>query len=211
MFKLMKYIMIFICLYTFHTVFETYLINKQLDDFKNMAVYDYSEGNINYYIVESNVSSNNTGDILLSRKSGNPNLLLRDMISFYVGGHAAVIINEEETIEVFGNLQSENLVRIYENDWLDTETEVIGMKVEGNYEFNFTKYLNQTYNWFPFYDNPNKRYCTDLVSKIYSEAGINVNYDLGIVTVNDIIISKNTSIYLYKEIVKDEINIYYKG
>ncbi|QVK21241.1 hypothetical protein KHQ82_02620 [Mycoplasmatota bacterium] len=209
--KLIKVLLILLCVYILHTMVETFLINKELLEFKEKAVYQETIDDVNYYKIESNITLNNYGDVLLSRKSGNPNLFLRDMISFFVGGHAAVILEDNKTVEIFGNLDNDNIVKIYDNDWLENEIEVIGLRIDNEAKLNYEKYIDQTYNWFPFYDNPNKRYCTDLITKIYKGVNIDLNYDYGIVTVNDIIISNKTELYLYKEVNNNEVNIYYKG
>ena len=78
-------------------------------------------------------------DILLNRKSGYRNLFIRDIISFFTGGHSALVIDEAgfETIEVFGYSDQFDYVKVYENDWIQNELEVIGVRtkaVELDYE-----------------------------------------------------------------------------
>ena len=172
--KVIKIILLVLLIYILHTVVETFIINKELNTFKQSAVYQYTVDSINYYKVDSEgglgMPVSNSGDVLVSRKSGNPNLIIRDLISFFTGGHAALVLEDNKTIEIFGNLDQGNVVNIYENDWLETEREVIGMKVNNSQVLDYSLYIEQTYNWFPFYDNPAKRYCTDLITKIYDSS-----------------------------------------
>jgi len=204
--KYIKIILLIIIIYSAHTLIESIIIENQIYTFKQKAVYEKTINGVNYYKVSGD-DSISPGDSFVSRKSGNDNMIIADIISFYVGGHAAFLVDENTTIEIYGNLDSDNIVMYQDNDWIETEIEVVGLKIDSEV-LAHEKYLGQTYNWFPFYDNPNKRYCTDLLNKIYTQ---NINYDFGITTVNDIIISRRTKIILYKETIYDEINIYYMG
>ena len=59
----------------------------------------------------------------------------------------------------------------------------------------------------------NRYYCTDLISRAYKTADINVNYDYLTTTGNDMIVSDNTYlIFCRQRVVKNKIeeyNIYY--
>lgn len=202
--KYLNIILLLIILYSTHTLVETIRIEKMLSDFKenaNVEVYDLSE-DIDF-IFEQN-------DILLNRKSGHDNLILRDIITFYTGGHAALVTDEAgtKTIEVFGYKGYDTFVNEYDNDWITYEAEVIGLRTKP-VTLDFTLFIGRGYDWFPYLPNKQK-YCTELITDTYSMVGINLDYDYGIATVNDIILSSKTELYLYKEIKDGKVYIYWE-
>lgn len=75
---------------------------------------------------------------------------------------------------------------------------------------------NALYNYMFFLDYYNKYYCTDLISRTYSNAvnsnnkKININDDGFITSINDIVLSEDSYIFFYWEVVKENnINMYY--
>ncbi len=202
--KVIRYLALFLVLYSLMAWFESIKIEMMLQDFKenaNVIVYDLDDE------IDFTFSQN---DILLSRKSGHSNLLFRDIISFYVGGHAGLVIDEsgEKTIEVYGYDGLDNTVHIEENDWINTAIEVIGLRTV-EVELDYTLFIGQNYDWIPFFPNNNK-YCTELITATYKNTGLQLDYDRGIVTVNDMVLSKDVELFLYKEIKDNKIFIYWE-
>lgn len=193
-----------IIVYSLHTLIENIRIERMLAEFKETA-------NVVVYALDEDIEFTFTqNDILLNRQSGHDILIIRDIITFYTGGHSALVINEDgtETIEVFGYQGYDDTVRVYENDWITYESEVIGVRTRP-ITLDYELYLGRKYDWFPYLPNKQK-YCTELISDTYQVAGVNLDYDYGIVTVNDIILSGNTELYLYKEIVDGFVYIYWE-
>jgi len=202
--KILNLILLFIVLYSTHTFVETMVIEKQIADFKktaNVTVYAIGE-EIDYSFLQN--------DILLNRKSGHPNLIIRDIITFFTGGHSALVIDELglKTIEVYGYSDQVNVVAVYENNWLKDQVEVIGLRTS-QVELEYDLYIGEKYDWFPFLPN-NAKYCTELITDTFSEVEMRLDYDFGIATVNDIILSKNTNIFLYKEIENNLVYLYWE-
>lgn len=196
--------MIFILIYSGLAFIENVVIELKLNKFKesaNVVVYELDD-EYDFQFKQN--------DILLSRQSGHKNLLIRDIISFYVGGHAGLVIDPAgtKTIEVLGYEGYEDIVKVYENDWITSSIEVIGLR-SFDAKLNYTQFLGQDYDWYPYLPN-NDKYCTELITATYKEAGYNLDYDYGIATVNDIILSGNTRIFLYKEIRDNLVYIYWE-
>lgn len=203
----MKYInalLIILLIYSGHTFVETIVIEKQLANFKDTA-------NVEVYELEDDIEFEfKMNDILLNRKSGHKNLIIRDIITFFTGGHSALVSSEDglKTIEVFGYSDQLNYVSEYDNDWVQNEVEVIGLRTE-NADLNFTEYIGRKYDWYPYLPNKAK-YCTELITDTYQNVGIHLDYDYGIATVNDIIISSKTDIFMYKEIRDGLVYLYWE-
>ena len=202
--KLINLFLLLIVVYSAHTFIETIAIENRLQKFKesaNVEVYELGE-EIDFTFKQN--------DILLNRKSGHDNLIIADIITFYTGGHSAVVTDVEgkKSLEVYGYSDYYNYVREYDNDWIQNEIEVIGMRTS-EVELDFSLYLGQPYDWVPFIPN-NWKYCTELITDTYKEAGVQIDYDYGIVTVNDIILGRNVEMFLYKEIKDGLVYIYWE-
>src|SRR5690606_34953870 len=71
------------------------------------------------------------------------------------------------------------------------------------------------YNYLCVFDTEYKYYCSDLVSRAFetmskkTDRSYNLNQDGFITTINDIIVSKDVYLTIFKETVNDEIHIYY--
>lgn len=165
-----------------------------------------------------------SGDILTSLHSPIENAFLRNFIEFYFGGHAA-IVNGIDLVETTGLNEdmSTNVVIESFNDWLRPEngkrSEFIGLKVKSAppedrksaYEVAHS-FLGQPYNYTFILNTKKSHYCTDLVSKSYQN--VNKKYDLNedeiAVTVQDLITSSHTYIFMYKSANENgSYNVYY--
>ena len=125
-------------------------------------------------------------------------------------------------VEIVGNDTKENnVVKIYENDWLTKDSlEYIILRVKNLDNSNKISIVNESdkilgskYD-YTFLCGGNKRfYCTNLVSYIYKKLDIKLNKDMLFTTGSDMITSDNTYMIYYREkIVKDNkvyYNIYY--
>ncbi|NLK12122.1 MAG: hypothetical protein GX312_00825, partial [Candidatus Phytoplasma sp.] len=77
--------------------------------------------------------------------------------------------------------------------------------------------INTMYNYLFFLDTKNKYYCTDFISRIYQSINyqrndkekLSLNDDGFITSVNDLILSKDTYIFFYKETIGNHEHIYY--
>lgn len=142
---------------------------------------------------------------------------------FYIGHATVNSINPKLIYEAIGNSAAENGVRRVLNDWLyldELTTSFIGLRVKGiNDELakQIDEYcvdkLSYPYNYTFIFNRKNSYYCTDLISRAYKEAKININYDYFATTGNDVFLSENTYMIFYREVVikdgKNHFNIYY--
>ncbi len=177
------------------------------------------------------------GDIIISLESEMKSVF-KGAIDFYTGGHAALVSDNGMVLEVTGLSKdsSKNVVRYSYNYWLyDQKTMLekfimrdsfLVLKVKNTTLQQRNKamlkaqsYLGQPYNYSFLFNTANSHYCSDLISKVYEVINKDLNEDGFVTTPQDIVVSKDTQIFLYKEInrsVKDENglmlgthNIYY--
>ena len=50
---------------------------------------------------------------------------------------------------MFGYSDQFDYVKVYENDWIQNELEVIGVRTKA-VELDYEQYLGRKYDWFPF-------------------------------------------------------------
>jgi len=152
--------------------------------------------------------------------------------AFYLG-HATLNADDEgsEMFEVIGNgsTAADNEVSLASNDWITYEEwlgvdgvspMIVGLRVKNTTE----EQRNQTvayaeaqigkpYNFSFIFNRNNSYYCTDLVSRAFSSAGINVNYDYFATTGNDLISSREVYVIFIRETVVvagiKQYNIYF--
>lgn len=180
-----------------------------------------------------NYDNNNIGtkgDIYLtSRNPVNFSLTVKILSSNIWIGHSALVINNDasQTIEITGNdVDGNNTVRIWENSWYDDliedtkEYAVLRVKntdedTIDNVVASSREKLGMPYNYSIIFNTKNSFYCTDLVSRVYKENKINIDYDGLISTGADMIMSKHTYLVYYRLRVVEgnEVfyNIYYLG
>ncbi|MGD9886785.1 MAG: YiiX/YebB-like N1pC/P60 family cysteine hydrolase [Bacilli bacterium] len=150
-------------------------------------------------------------------------------------GHAT--INEDDDgrymYEVIGNSSNpdNNVVAKTYNDWITFEEQlgeegvsplIIGLRAKDTtdeerdqmVEF-ASEQMGKPYNYTFLFNRENSFYCTDLVSRAYSKAGTNINYDFLATTGIDLIVSPKLYIIFIREtiIINDEkhYNFYYLG
>lgn len=142
---------------------------------------------------------------------------------FYVGHSTLSAINPKITYESVVNQDYDNGVRKVVNDWLylDFDTRhIVGLRVkdiDDNLALKVDEYceskVGYPYNYTFAFNRYNSYYCTDLISRAYKEANVNINYDYLATTGNDLFLSENTYMIFYREVVikdgKYHFNIYY--
>ncbi len=130
-------------------------------------------------------------------------------------GHSGLVIDDEgkETIEITGNMTSEeNVVQLWDNTWVYEDSpgiktpQIALLRLKNTTEEQRNKiasYANSKIGYkynYTFLFNRNKSfYCSDLISRSVSAAGINVNYDYLATTGSDMLVSDETYIIYYKE------------
>lgn len=170
-----------------------------------------------------------TGDILISLRSELEIPFVQDFISFFAGGHAAVVLGEYEdalgsvtedmTIESTGIGEDSNATTSDKRDyWVDMSPydEVICLRVNTTEEER-KKVLTEAmalegdpYNYSFICDTKKKSYCSDLVAKAYQSIGVNLNKDGFTTSVYDLVVTKETYISYYHYIDSDDcMHLYY--
>lgn len=171
------------------------------------------------------------GDILVSTQATLINPFISGFVSFFAGGHAAIcgksyqdfdiLLNEYKSIEATGLEEGENPATIFDKDyWMEDDpfTEIIGLRVKMTDEqideviSLASSIVGDPYNFSFLFDTTNKSYCSDLVSKVYSYVGADLNKDDFSTSIYDLIVSDDTYISYYHYYDNDGIkHIYYLG
>ena len=169
-----------------------------------------------YTIYNNEISPGGPGDILLSLSSEIPVPFVKDLISFFAGGHASIVLDDLEDEYILGDVNkvvettglnpSENVAviasKVY---WVDNSIydEMIGLRVKLT-EKERKKVISKAvslvgdpYNFSFIADTLNKSYCSDLVMKAYESIGIDLNKDGFTTSVYDLVVSKETYISYY--------------
>lgn len=170
------------------------------------------------------------GDILVSREAiVHP--IINPFISYFAGGHAAICLDDYsdfnisattiDSIEATGLEPGDNTSKIFDRSyWGDNSVydEVIGLRVKMTEEERkevisaSCGLLGDPYNFSFIFDLNNKSYCSDLVSKVFSKIGVNLNKDEFSTSVYDLVISSDTYIsYYHRFDSKGVQHIYYLG
>lgn len=192
-----------LCFVNMHTLFEHNLITAQIEDFIYKAEANTGQVPITkaYMIKEKPIFSRNEnwagsyGDINIIFEAIHP------MVSFYVGGHAAIIMDRQLSIETTGlEPPGKNVTKYRPNDWGNRHRFVISLRVKGASSEDYKEavaYAKKTlgapydYSFMPF---NNKFYCTEVILEAWNPLGYPLNYDGGIITVQDLIMSPLTYI-----------------
>ena len=214
-FHLVRYILIFLlAFFMINGVVENIIIKTKISNFKSQTtLVDVDvENGIKYYCVsretyESSLKQidgkmyiGSKGDILLKQSSPYPEIpVFHQLMTFFIGGHAAYVIDSKTTVEVNGK-DYNNKVSYYSNDWFNLK-ECVGVRLK-NKEIiddvtkNIENKIGAKYNYSFVFDNG--YYCTDLMSKSVTDVDTyhNIN-DTLFTTANDIITSSNTEICYY--------------
>ncbi|WP_105615695.1 hypothetical protein [Vallitalea okinawensis] len=121
------------------------------------------------------------------------------IVGFYVGGHAAVIEDENQSIETTGlDPPGQNFVKYRVNNWAKRHDFVIGLRVVGADEEDYHEAvagakttLGKPYDYI-FYLINQSFYCTEVITAGWDPLGYHLNYDGGAVTVQDLMVSPLT-------------------
>lgn len=184
--------------------------------YKVNSKYDYEDTSVHNYNFEDDYIGT-TGDILITNRNPLPEFdLIRPIIKYFWLGHSALVIDEEGKyiLEIVGNdtLES-NEVQDSRNDFGSIRTgEVLGLRVrhittEQKDELMSAKnrYYGKKYNFLFIIKLAHRFYCIDLVSRIFEDINININYDFWVTTGSDIISSSKTYIFYYSYVDKNGI------
>ncbi len=212
-----------------------------IENFKKRGVFDETSSSYlkRIYVIESNETRptvfkegidyypGDTADILITLKSELDIPFVHDFISFFAGGHAAIVLGDytdaidmvsnKNTVESSGLNEDFNLADTYTKEyWHDYPYPVIGLRVDLTEEqrnlvvAKTMAMVFEPYNFSFLFDTKNKSYCSDLVSKIYSSIGINLNKDGFTTSIYDLLISDQTYISYYRYFDSNGIEyIYY--
>ena len=221
-------------------VIEKKHIDKKINEFVSRGELIYQNDIYTYYKVSKKYDYEDTsniineyndktvgtvGDIYLSNRNPVNGFFITKWLSrlSYIG-HGGVVFSEDgsKMLEIVGNKsRKENVVKIYENTWLDIDSpSYVMLRVkdidnidkeniinEGN------KILGCRYNYSFIFSSKKRFYCTDLISYIYNCIDIKLNKDMFFTTGNDIIDNDNTYMIYYRQrYVKNGkvcYNIYY--
>ncbi len=156
-------------------------------------------------------------DIVLKLDSTYTFPIFHEVVSFTIGGHAALVTMEyedgnidipshamlettfnDESKEVFINTANywENINFTYSYMVLRvkmTEDEKVAVMNQA------VSMLGDPYNLSFIFNTKNSHYCSDLITKIFKILGMNLNYDGFVTTIYDLIMSNKTEIVMYKE------------
>ena len=169
------------------------------------------------------------GDILITKDSPFKIPIIKPIIDFTFGGHAAIITssikNEDGTYGETGDMMIESVgldekdgVILSNNTW-GREKErinILGLRIKGYNQDDYNEILNKAYNLIgrPYnytflFNKKNRYYCTDLISRLYNLKNVKLN-DGFITSTNDIILSDDVYIFYYQYIDSSGItHIYY--
>ena len=227
-FHFTRYILLFVFIFfIINGIVENILIERKINDFKHQATlveYDVENG-IKYYCVSRETSRPSLneiegikyvgieGDILIRQSSPYPEIpIFHQLMTFFIGGHAAYVKNPTTTIEINGK-DSNNYVDYYNNTWFNKK-ECIGVRLKNDsivtsVTENMENKIGEKYNYTFILDNG--YYCTDLMSKTIYEVSKKDNVNDGFfTTANDIITSKNVEIFYYQYTDQKNIkHVYY--
>ena len=223
----------------FHIITEI-----KIEKFKAKAVLqeDLSSSTVKFYKVESNeelgyvksgstILPGNKCDIVVSRKSIIPIPFVRDLVTFFAGGHAALVVDDYSDYNIYADLgtvleatgmnEGLNISELHNRYyWTDKAAydEVIVLRANNITDeqkdeviSNAMSLLDDPYNYSFTFDTVNKSYCSDLISKCFSKVGINLNKNGYWTTIHDLTASSDCHLAYY-HYYKDGIKyIYYVG
>lgn len=202
--KFFKVIFIFIymlCFVNIHALLEWNVIFHQIVGFITEANQDTGlvKADEDYMIQDKPIFQEGEkwvgsyGDINIIYEAVTP------IVGFYVGGHAAVIEDENQSIETTGlEPPGQNFVKYRKNNWAERHDFVIGLRVTDAVEEEYQKAvvnakttLGKPYDYI-FYSINQSFYCTEVIKAGWDPLGYDLNYDGGAVTVQDLMVSPLT-------------------
>ena len=238
-------ILIFILLsWIINQVTQHIITDVKIENFKNSSVLqeDISTSTVKYYKIASDeecgfkrvgtaVYPGNKCDVIVSRKSAIQIPFVADLVTFFAGGHASLVLDnyydynisatDDYVIEATGMNEGLNLSEIHNRYYWSTGVgydEVIVLRANNITEEQkdevisyAVSHLDDPYNYSFTFDTTNKSYCSDLISKSFSPVGINFNKNGYWTTIYDLIVSSACHIS-YSHYYKDRVKyIYYLG
>lgn len=218
----------------------------KIEQFKSQGIYEPEKSSsfIKYYRVpvsdpneapayhaEGNlVLPGSPGDVIVSLTSSINIPVIRDIISFYAGGHAALCT--DDYCDYFGSSNTSTIIEAPGVDdypcparvssiyyWttpnLFSSSLVLRVKMTDREKTEVLSYaqtiVGDPYNYSFLFDTTNKSYCSDLVSKSFKKINKNLNKDSFSTTIQDLVISDETYITFYQYFENDVRYIYYLG
>ncbi|MDE6656004.1 MAG: hypothetical protein K2J85_03335 [Anaeroplasmataceae bacterium] len=157
----------------------------------------------------------NTGDILVTLKSEITTPFVHEIVSFFAGGHAALVLGDYRdiidkadskcTMESSGLNDDLNLADVYFKDyWIEYPHPIIGLRVRMTEEERVKVVTRgmalkgDPYNYSFLFDTTNTSYCSDLVAKAFDSIGVNLNKDGFTTSIYDLLISGETYMTYYR-------------
>lgn len=237
--KIFSFVIIMILLFAIFLVdgcLENDILNNEIKDFKARGQLVYVNNNINYYEVlpkyeyedsknilrsYDDINIGTTGDIYITDRNPMNDFFITGWISNLTWiGHCGLIYSKDGTLmtEIVGNKSKEdNVVKVKNNDWFNNDSKhsvVLRVKDIDNIDkekimMESNKLIGCRYNYSFIFSSENSFYCSDLVTHIYNEIGVNLNSDYFFSTGSDIITNDNTYIIYYKEKVSTKEKTYY--
>ena len=202
---------------------DNQILDEERSDEKNKFYY---KTNKDYYEKGDYANPGNFCDILLTLDSSIETPFIHDVLNFTVGGHAAIVgisyrdkyikITNNSTIESTYNSMYKNAYTNFTFRWDDSVSfpNYYILRVDLTEEQSFIIFneavsmLEDPYNITFLLNVGSSSYCSDLVSKSFRKAGININYDFGATTVIDILASSKTKLIGMKY-TKNGVDYYY--
>ena len=214
---------------------EDRIINKQtVKMYKVVKKYDYEDVSRPSFTYDDFLDDYNLGsktDITIT--SRNPmrtaNLtIVRDVCGFFSNnfylGHATINVTDDGSkyVESVGN-GTDNCVLLSVNSWIMTEVRagddtnrILGLRLKNTTENQRNEIVDELlskvgceYNYNFIYPTKDKYYCTDLITRVLKNHGINLNYDGFFAIGNDIILDNDTYLIYYINRIENGIFEFY--
>lgn len=212
-----------------------------IEQFKSKGVFNTQDSTdmIKLYAIPSNetrpVKQNvgveqypgNAGDILITLNSELQIPFIHEFVSFFAGGHAALvlgdyedaedIVNSTNTVESSGLNDDLNLADTCSKSyWVKYKYPVIGLRVRMTEEERHRviarglALVGDPYNYSFLFNTKNTSYCSDLVAKAFASIGVNLNKDGFTTSIYDLLLSGETYITYYRFIDLEGVqHVYY--
>lgn len=185
-----------------------------------------------FTVVNGKKYPGSSGDMLVGLRSAIKDIPLIDpFITYFFGGHASLCAYEyddhENTILKSDCIETAGMNEHYEDNvvsssdrqfWMNNEyrNSVIGLRVHSSEEQrkiavnHAISLFGDFYNYSFIFNTKNTHYCSDIMSKAWLRAGINLNHDLVATTVLDLIVAPETYLFMYKYVDSQNVtHIYY--
>lgn len=178
----------------------------------------------------STIYPGSKGDILVSTQATLVNPFISGIVTYYVGGHATIVVddyfdyqveaNNRSSVEATGLSPYDNRSVITDRSYWTEKgpfTEVIGLRVNLSESeikevvSNAISLVGDDYNYSFLFDTDKKSYCSDIVTKAFSHVNVNLNKDSFATTIYDLIVADKTYISYYSFYEENVLNVYYLG